>query len=120
MYYRNGSGANRGCYSSGAPVLGTTWEGTIAGGPGTNVVAILGYQNPTSGVILSGGELLVDLASANIFTLWAFADGAGSGTIANVVPNDVALLEFALSTQGVVLGGGTYEFCNAIDLTLGH
>jgi len=117
---RNGSGANRGCYSSTLPVLGDMWLGTINGGPGTNVVAILGYESPTSGLSLAGGELLVDLASPNIFTLWTFADGAGSGTIMNPVPNDLSVLEFSLSTQGVVLGGGAYEFCNAIDLVLGH
>ncbi len=117
--FRNGSGLNRTCYSSSAPVLGTTWTGTLVGGPGANVVAIIGYQGASSGIILAGGELLVNIAAPHIFTVWTLNGGA-STSMNQMVPNDPSLLEFPLSTQGVVISGGVVEFCNAVDLLLGH
>ena len=117
---RNGSGVNRNCYSATAPVLGATWSGTItAAGPTANIVAILGYEAASTGPILAGGELLVSVGSPQIFLLIAFSNTT-SDVLSQSVPNDLALLEFSLSTQAVILGGGTLEFCNAVDLILGH
>ncbi|MAB79302.1 MAG: hypothetical protein CMJ89_08105 [Planctomycetes bacterium] len=117
---RNGSGVNRNCYSATAPVLGATWNGTItAAGPTANIVAILGYETASSGLVLAGGELLVSVGSPQIFLLIAFSNTT-SDVLSQTVPNDTALLEFSLSTQAVILGGGALEFCNAVDLILGH
>ena len=117
---RNGSGLNPSCYSAIGPALGGTWQGTIDGGTGANLVVVLANKNPGSGLVLIGGELLIDLTSPSIFTLWAFANAAGSGTVSNPVPNDLSILEFSVSSQGVVIGGGAYQFCNAVDLVVGN
>lgn len=112
-------GGNRACYSADAPVLGTTWTGTVAGGPTANLIAIMGYQGASSGPNTSGGSLLVDLASPQIFVLVTPSAGLNT-TLMNVVPADSSLLGFSLATQGVVIGGGAFELCNAVDLVLGN
>jgi len=119
---RNGSGINPLCYSGDAPVLGTTWNGTIdaSGFPGANVSVILSHKGPGSGIILpASGELLVDVTTPQLFVL-AQISGGGLDVISNTVPNNLNFLGFTCSTQGLILGGGTFGFCNAVDLVLGH
>ncbi len=82
-------------------------------------MAILGYEAASTGPILADGELLVSVGSPQIFLLIAFSNTT-SDVLSQTVPNDTALLEFSLSTQAVILGGGALEFCNAVDLILGH
>ena len=68
--------------------------------------------------MLSSGELLVDLASAPIFTLVAPSNGI-MDVLPNQVPNTLSLIGTSVSTQGMVYGSSMLELCNAVDLTVG-
>lgn len=118
---RNGSGANPVSYaSSTAPLLGSTWTGTVdlAGHPGATASVLVAYARPSQGVTIRAGEILVDTTSARLLV----QSGIVSGSIAThrlTIPNDPRLIGFSCATQVAILGGGT-ELCNAIDINVGR
>ena len=117
---RNGTGLNSMCYSAIAPVVGEEWLGSIDSSSHTSPgwVLILCYEGAATGPVLSSGEILVDLASAPIFTLVAPSNGV-LDELSNQVPNILSLVGFQVSTQGMVYGSSMLELCNAVDLTVG-
>ena len=117
---RNGTGLNSMCYSAIPPVVGQEWRGSIDSSSHTapGWVLILCYGGAASGPVLSGGEILVDLASAPIFTLIAPSNGV-LDVLPNQVPNVLSLIGLQVSTQGMVYGASMLELCNAVDLTVG-
>jgi hypothetical protein len=118
---RNGSGTNDLCFTSlSAPVLGSSWmaEVDVSAHAGASFVYVLGYELGYVGFPLSFGELLVDVGSTNVLALLG-VPLAGLATVVQIVPNDMALAGYLVSTQAVIFGGGL-ELCNAYDLTLGY
>ncbi len=117
---RNGTGLNSMCYSAGPPVIGQDWSGAIDSSshvaPG--FALILCYSDPATGPTLSSGELLIDLASAPIFTLVVPSNGT-LDILSQVVPNSLSLVGTSVSSQGMVYGSSMLELCNAVDMTVG-
>ncbi len=119
---RNGSGVNALCYTTQSlPVIGSLWRAEIdvAGHPGATVAGVAWYDHPLAGIMVSGGELLVDITQTNLFTTVAGATG-NPVTFAAAIPCDASLGGLLAYSQGFILGGAGWELCNANDLTLGH
>jgi glucose/arabinose dehydrogenase len=117
---RNGSGLNPVCYTTTSlPVRGNRWsaEVDVSGHPGATFAGIVGYQGPSSGVFLPGGESLVDQASGKIFQI-LLAVGGDTVSFEGSMPCDSSLNGLTAYTQAFILGGG-WELCNAVDVTLG-
>jgi len=117
---RNGTGVNTLCYSSGAPILDTTWTGTIdtAHHAGATIALIYGFQRGLTGPVLTSGELLMDVTSPPLFS-------AGAPVVADlaviniyIVPN-LSFIGLGGTTQAVIVGGGYIELCNAVDVLVG-
>ena len=115
----NGSGGNPLCLSSAPALLGGMWSSSIDSSVrAVPTLAILVVRAAaSSGVFLSGGELLVDLSSPRFAVLSAPAAG-GPVPFALAVPYDPSLAGLTASAQGVVLGGG-YTLCNGFNFTVG-
>jgi hypothetical protein len=119
---RNGTGINALVFASLTdPVLGALWTSQIdaSGHPGAGLTYVLGYEaDLMPGIVLALGELLVDISSTNVLASPANSFG-GIATHFNLIPHDVALAGYFVSTQGVILGSGA-ELVNAVDLILGY
>ena len=118
---RNGGGTNATCYENEAlPILGNQWRAEIdvSGHAGATIAGSVGYAGSTSGLFVAGGEALVDLGSAKVFQILLPVSGS-SVDVVGAIPCDFALSGLVAYTQAVILGGGSWELCNAIDLTLG-
>ncbi len=117
----NGSGANTVCFKNVTPAeLGGTWnvEVDASGHPGATFTGFLIHTAPSSGMFVSGGELLVDRASPFLLQVLG-ASGGGVDAYALSVPNDPALAGLISYAQAFVLGGG-YELCNRLDVVIGY
>ena len=119
---RNGAGVNPLCFTgSGPPTLGTLWTGTIDAtvNPSAGLTIVAGRTDPTSGIFVPAGEVLVDIFTGG-FVLDAFLTSSGSTDFVMLgVPNDLSLDGFAFHLQAAVLGGGSAVLCNALDVVLG-
>jgi hypothetical protein len=117
---RNGSGLNASILTKVTdPVLGTNWVTNLdCTGHNPAFATIQVFQQPSSGLFLPGGELLVDVTSSSVIALAQIHLG-GVVQFAIAVPNDLALCGFTASAQGVVLGAPGYELSNALDLVAG-
>lgn len=116
---RNGSGVNNLCFTSlTVPRLGTSWDAQVAHSqhPGATFTLILVYAAPATVPIPGVGELLVSgpLRFSSVVVSSGTAD-----THSTSVPNNISLVGVTASSQGIVLGGGVLELCNAIDLVVG-
>jgi len=117
--FRNGTGVNNSCYSSTPPVLGQNWVSTVthSGHPGAVSTVIVLYTGASTGPIVAGGELLVNLGSQKLFVSVGPAAGVAD-THTQSIPADTSFAGVAIVTQGAILGGG-YELCNAYDIVVG-
>jgi len=118
---RNGGGTNAACYTAlSQPILGNQWraELDVSGHAGATLAGAVGYTGSISGVFVSGGEALVDLGSTKVFSI-VLAVGGSTVELGGMLPCDIALDGLVAYTQGFILGGGSWELCNALDLTLG-
>ncbi|MAB80321.1 MAG: hypothetical protein CMJ89_13285 [Planctomycetes bacterium] len=117
---RNGTGVNVESYSATPPILDTTWTGTIntAHHPGATLVLIYGFQRGLTGPVLSIGELLMDVASPPLFNAGAPVVSDLATVNIFIVPN-LAFIGLGGTTQAVILGGGSIELCNAVDVLVG-
>ena len=79
----------------------------------------MAYRAGASGLFLSGGEALVNLTSARLFSVVIPVAG-NSVAFQAAVPCDPALNGAMGFTQAVIFGGAGWELCNAIDVTLGY
>jgi hypothetical protein len=79
---------------------------------------IIAYGAPATGPTLSSGEILVDLVSPPIFAVQVASNGL-LDVLVQQVPNNLSLVGLTAASQGLILGGGMLEFCNAVDLTVG-
>ena len=115
----NGSGSNALCFSSEAPIIGSTWDSIIDPSVRTSPTFAVMVVNASSaaGTFLPGGELLVDLGSPRYATIQAAASGA-TVQIAAEVPASLALVGLTATAQGVVFGAG-YTLCNAFSFSIG-
>jgi len=117
---RNGSGTNAQIFTSiSAPVLGGPWITQLdctGHAPGSAFLQI--SASPASGDFISGGELLINLASPTLLAL--FQPHTGTPIQFSLsVPFDTALLGATGSAQAVVFGAPAYELSNALDLVVG-
>jgi PKD repeat protein len=122
---RNGSGVNRVAFQSKSPpVLGTNWTSEVDATPhpGAGLSVLFATSAPQQGLFLRGRELLVLLPAQGAHKYFTRSVPSGGGVAQHSValPNDLALLGLNASVQAFVLGGGSIEFCNAIDLVLGY
>jgi hypothetical protein len=122
---RNGSGVNRVAFqSTSLPVLGTSWTSEVDATPhaGAGLTVLFATSAPQQGLFLRGRELLVLLPAQGADKHFTRSAPSGGGIAHHSValPNNIALLGVSSSVQAFVLGGGSIEFCNAIDLVLGY
>jgi hypothetical protein len=117
---RLGSGANAPCFQSSRPVLGTSWQSTVAAAfhPGATLTVIVGYLRPLGGRPLASGEALVDPASLRLFRSLAAPGVGGDAVHAVALPPSLALLGLRGYLQAGIVGGGP-ELCNAVDVVFG-
>ncbi|MEM7202428.1 MAG: hypothetical protein AAF628_19305 [Planctomycetota bacterium] len=119
---RNGSGINPVVFTTNeVPVLGTTWNAHIDASAYPLAVSVLAlsHAQPSSGIVIAGGELLIDIFSASSPFVFAISGPSSTGAVELAVPADPSLLGLKAPTQGIVLGGG-YVLTNALDLVLGY
>ena len=127
---RNGSGIN--------PVLYTNTRPPVPGGclaaeintnpfPDASVAGFLFYREPLDGLMTVFGELLVDLGSPKVLSHFVFWPSFDEGIARMALPlaNDLSLVGFSTSSQGVVLEvnddmSKEIHLLNAIDYVLGH
>ena len=116
---RNGSGTNPVLFTTtDLPVLGTTFDVEIdAGSVGSSgLTFVIGYSAPLAGLPTGVGELLIDV-TADFQVLDATVAIGGTASHALAIPNDLALLDLFVYTQGFVNNPATLT--NALDLVLG-
>lgn len=116
---RNGSGTNELCLrGTTLPIGGATWtlELDSTGHPGAQSAVLFGHEDPLE-LPLAFGELLVDVASTQLFTRFLPALG-GIDNFTLAIPSNAALLGRTAQAQALILGG-TPELCNAIAPTVG-
>ena len=117
-------GANPASYFvASLPVLGSPFWGWVdlQGTTGHPLAWLAGYSQPLTLVLGGGQVLLVDPASPSGELLELPAQTGASVLFRIAVPNDVALVGLALSTQAVHAGGGApFALSNAQDLVLGR
>mgnify|MGYP006995565514 CR=1 FL=1 len=118
---RNGSGANPAVYTSSTePSIGALWQTSVdkSGTPGNIGSALFVYAGASTGLMLTEGEVLVDL-----FSPFVLANVANSGPLTDTrampIPAIVSLVGAQLSTQVLILHPTASKLTNAIDITLG-
>jgi len=119
----NGSGLNPLCMQSQAPpVLGSPWGVVIdaLGHPGgAGLSGVLCYAGSSQGIVLAGGELLVELTSPFYGSSLLVSTGV-SDLHPIPIPAGVAFLGRMGTCQGLTFRDGTgVRFCNAENVTLG-
>jgi len=118
--YRTGSGANDFLFiNQTVPALGDDWRtnlNCIAHAPGFAV--IFAFSGQGFGLIVSAGEILVDLASPMLLSSIAMHFG-GVVSFSIQVPFDSSLCGLTASVQGLCLGAPGPSLSNAIDIQLG-
>ncbi len=113
---RTGSGVNpTGFDCTTLPVLGTTWETSVATTPNTVATAV-GLSVGPAQQLFPFGELLISLTPSPLFV-------QGLGNHAVRIPNSSSFLGVTLATQGfrvdMLRGGAALVPLNAQDLSLG-
>ena len=120
---RIGSGVNADAYASvNVPSIGTDWTSTIdtSGSPGATLTYLLGFEfGLDPGVLLSFGELLVDIGSEPYITLSTTPSSNLSTNVVSI-PVDPAFQGFEIFTQGVIFGPGFVNLTNAIDVEIDY
>ncbi len=116
--------ANPAGYSAAAPGLGGVWTATVDNtGTGNFIAGVMAYSDPLELYLpRADGHLLIDPTSPDGELLQLPpAYGYGVVSFSAEIPEDVALIGFALSTQGAGLGGGGgTNLHNAFDLIAGY
>ena len=108
----NGAGTNEECYFQlNDPLLGRTWSSQVFSFPQGTPSFILAYSEPTSGISLSTGELLVNPGSNFLFSSVAVSDFF-FGVHDVPVPLDPDLAGFTAYVQGFRLD----QACNALQV----
>ena len=119
---RNGSGTNPSIFTSTSiPTLGEDWTGDVnAGAIGAGgFVFVFVYSGSYPGAPTAFGELLLDPASANLFTNLAIAVG-GTSHHAIPMPADPVYAGNAAFAQAYLNGvAPSGQLTNAIDIVLG-
>jgi hypothetical protein len=117
--FRNGNGINPPDFKCVTrPELGSNWVTSYNHNASTVATAlIVGFGGPTTGPMLFGGELLINLAPPPVAV-------SGTGDIALPIPGTASLAGVPVSTQGFRADqtrAGTQLFLlNAQDIVLGH
>ena len=114
----NGSGVNPVIYAADPPALGATWTATVdaSARPQALCTLVLGRAQDHPGLLLSSGELLLDLASEPLLRSLAPVVG-GQSSHSHPVPADPALAGSTAFTQAAVLGSGAV-LTNGLALTV--
>jgi len=119
---RNGGDSNPWSYTSlSMPVFGTAWETRLnCVGHSPSIAMIIGYDAPSTGLVIGAGELLVDvLQGAYVFDVFLPHAGDVVG-FSPLVPDDVSLRGFQIYTQGICFGSPGGQLSNAIDIVIGR
>ena len=120
---RVGTGVNANTLTSlGAPSIGTDWQTTIdsSAAPAANLTYLLGFERGLDpGLLLSFGELLVDLGSEPYLTLSSTPSASLSDYVVSI-PSDPAFQGFEVFAQGVIFGTGFVELTNALDVVVDY
>jgi hypothetical protein len=115
---RNG-GSNPLGYTASAPVPGLSVSFGVFGF--YNLGVVIAYNGPANLVLGNGQALLIDPASAPLFSL--NLTGLPIGQASTTVPNDIALCGATAYTQAVLVGptgpGPPFQLYNSQDLTVG-
>jgi glucose/arabinose dehydrogenase len=118
---RNGTGVNPFCLEAATlPILGNVWEVRVDASVRPAAIAsyLVAYAAPSPGVLGPFGERLYDATS----TRYLRVVQPSTGTIdvfRAPLPCDAGLAGLTLTVQAGVVGGGTRQLCNALDLTAG-
>ena len=117
----NGLGINPLCHWVNPPVVGQEWFGTIdtTGFPAATAVAMLVYAESSSGTMLFGGELLLDLSSKRHLSFLFGAKSQGGYHSFGTIPLDADLIGEDFATQAAVLSPGSVQLCNGTVPTIG-
>ncbi len=117
---RNGSGHNASILSSATgPTLGLNFVTDFdCSGHGPSIAILEIYAAASNGLFLTGGELLVDLASPLLISV-SQAHTGGVIQYSLAVPSDPSLCGLTASIQGIVFGAPHYELSNALDIVVG-
>ena len=108
---RNGSGVNpTGFACTDAPIVGATWNTTIATTPSTSAT-YLALSAASAQTPVLGGEALIDLSTV------IFLPGNGSHSVG--IPNEAALVGAQAFSQGFRIDASSLVLLNAQDLVLG-
>ena len=76
------------------------------------------YLGGSTGPILPGGELLLNLGSVKLSS--SLLPATGSADVHSILlPADSSFAGFTYTAQAAILGGAGYELCNAYDYTVG-
>ena len=118
---RNGTGVNPSVLSSlDLPTLSSTWTADFDTSvhPGATLVALIGYEAPLPPLPLVQGELLVDVSTTILLGLTA-AVSNDAASVSTPIPADLSALGILVASQGAILGAGSVELTNALDLIIG-
>jgi hypothetical protein len=118
---RNGSGLNPVVLTgTSEPVLGGLWQTSVdKSALPANVGSILFvYTGASSGLVLTEGEVLVDVFSQELLAQPAFS-GPLTDTHTVPIPAAIGLVGLTLSSQALILDVSGSQLTNAIDLVLG-
>ncbi len=116
----NGDDSNPSVYTSiTPPALGTTWVAEIdtSNLPFVTSTWIVGYGAPAAVPLGGIGQLLVDTGSPRHFRSVAPVSG-GLATHSNAIPNIPGLSGVVSYTQGLLIGTGSLQLTNAVELDL--
>jgi len=116
---RNGAGVNPLTLSENAePALGEVWSATLdCSGHASGLAILSGWNQKVEGLFLPAGEVLV--SGTRLFQFVAPHTGGPVG-LGTSVPNDLALVSLAFSTQGLCTGAPGLRLSNALDVLVGH
>jgi hypothetical protein len=115
------AGSNPASYSSNAPILGSTFTGTVdLASTGHAVAVLFGFDTPVTIVLPAGQVLLCQDQGGNGELLGTPASVGPIATFDIAVPSDTSLCGLSLSTQAVHIGFGVpFALSNARDLVVG-
>ena len=119
----NGSGLNPLLASDGGtpPVIGSTWPVTIDNSAGyTTSIGLYTAGSLPPGVVLAGGEVLVDILDPNGFALVSNVIGTGINDHSEFIAPSASLVGAEFTFQGLLFGGIVpYQLTNALEIQIG-